>query len=371
MKRYPAYDPPEYVAWRPDSKVMAEFRRTLEADPARERILVGLRPADHLRLFRAMVKNRLHDIALKRWVRQGVISKAWLGTGEEATTIGAVAALRAGDVVGPMIRNAGACHEMGMSLADMLRGYLGTADSPSAGRDLHIGDLARGVIAPISMVGSIVPVAAGAALAFKIQKKQHLALTWAGDGTTKTTAFHEGMVTARALGVPLIVFIQNNQIALGTPLELHSRADLREMASIYRVPELACDGNNVLDVFAATRLASDLCRSGRGPVLVLAETFRMGGHATHDEGESRDILPAALFEHWGRRDPIGMYETFLSEPDLDSGQSIFSRETLEKAEAEVSEEIERAAEEALKSRDQHMPAPETQQLGVLAELAVR
>jgi TPP-dependent pyruvate/acetoin dehydrogenase alpha subunit len=366
MKRYPAYDPPEYVTWSPDSRVMAWFRKTLEVDPARERLIASLRPADHLRLYRGLLRNRLHDIALKRWVRQGVISKAWLGTGEEATTIGAVAALAPGDVVGPMIRNAGACHEMGMSLADMLRGYLGTADSPSGGRDLHIGDLERGILAPISMVGSLVPVTAGVALAFKIQKRPNLALTWVGDGATKTTAFHEGMVTARALGVPLVAFIQNNQIALGTPLASHSRADLHELAALYGVSSFHCEGNNVLDVFAATRLAADSCRFGRGPVLVVAETFRMGGHATHDEGESRQILPAASFELWGKRDPIGTYENYLTEPDLDTGQSLLSREALEQAETEVSEEIERAASEALASRDNRMPAPETQQLGVLA-----
>ena len=75
-----------------------------------------------------------------RWVRQGVISKAWLGTGEEAATVGPVFALDpAADYVAPMIRNAAACADMGMPLADMFRAYLATADSPSAGRDLHVG----------------------------------------------------------------------------------------------------------------------------------------------------------------------------------------------------------------------------------------
>src|SRR4029077_8901567 len=83
---------------------------------------------------------RLHDIQLKRWVRTGVISKAWLGTGEEAVTVGPVHALERGrDVVAPMIRNAAACCELGMPVADMLRAYLGSDDSPSRGRDLHVG----------------------------------------------------------------------------------------------------------------------------------------------------------------------------------------------------------------------------------------
>src|SRR3989449_11355213 len=88
----------------------------------------------------ALPISRLHDIQLQRWVRTGVISKAWLGTGEEATTVGPVHALERGsDVVAPMIRNAAACCEMGMPIADMLRAYLATDDSPSRRRDLHVG----------------------------------------------------------------------------------------------------------------------------------------------------------------------------------------------------------------------------------------
>src|SRR5580765_5562830 len=99
MHRYPAFDPPEYIDWTPDPEAMAGFR---------ERVPSALPDDDTLlRLYEGMLRNRLHDIALKRWVRQGVISKAWLGTGEEAVTIGCVHALdRNIDVVGPMIRNA-------------------------------------------------------------------------------------------------------------------------------------------------------------------------------------------------------------------------------------------------------------------------
>src|SRR5216684_846401 len=113
MRRYPPFDPPEYVAFRPDPEVMAAFRAVLRRDPARRRIVARLAPAELLALYEGMVRFRLHDITLKRWVRQGVISKAWLGTGEEAVAVGNCRALRAGDAVGPMIRNAGACHEMG------------------------------------------------------------------------------------------------------------------------------------------------------------------------------------------------------------------------------------------------------------------
>lgn len=365
MKRFPAYDPPEYVGWTPDPEILKEFREEITRDPRRSARIATLTADRHVSLYRGLVRNRLHDIALKRWVRQGVISKAWLGTGEEAVTIGAVHALRTGDVVGPMIRNAGACHEMGMSLADMLRAYLATGDSPTGGRDIHIGDLRRGVVAPISMVGALVPVCAGIALAFQSQGKDNLALTWAGDGSTRTTAFHEGMTCAAVLRLPLVVFVQDNQIALGTPVADHSRAPMEEVATLYGVNGYTCSGNNVLDVLATTSLAAEECRAGRGPVLVTAKTFRMGGHATHDEGESRNILPAELFRHWGKRDPIGLYEAYLAEADVVLTSDATNRSVLERAEAEVAAEIEKAEAEALASRETGRPDPRTQELGVV------
>src|SRR2546421_9866893 len=152
------FDPPEYVNWKAESGIIDEFENTLKRDPERARIIADLSEKQLLDLYAGLLRFRLHDIMLRRWVKQGVLSKAWLGTGEEAVTIGNVHALdRSVDVVGPMIRNAGACHEMGISVADMLREYLATADSPSRGKDLHIGGLNHGVVAPASQVAALVP----------------------------------------------------------------------------------------------------------------------------------------------------------------------------------------------------------------------
>ncbi|PYS01311.1 MAG: hypothetical protein DMG15_22540 [Acidobacteria bacterium] len=354
------FDPPEYVNWKPDPGIIAEFEHTLASDPERATIIAELTEKQLLHMYAGLLRFRLYDITLRRWVKQGILAKAWLGTGEEAVTIGNVHALdRAIDKVGPMIRNAGACHEMGVSVADMLREYLATADSPSKGKDLHVGSIGNGVIAPVSQVGALTPVFAGMALAIKQRGEKAAVLTWVGDGATKTTAFHEGMNLAAVLHVPAIYVLQNNQIALGTQFEQHQAGSFAAWAKAYGVTGLSCAGNNVLDTYAATKLAVRIARTGHGPVIIFAETFRMGGHATHDEHEARQIFSPAMFEYWGKRDPIGMYEAYLERRGI-------PKATLEQVEATVIDEIAQAEKDALESRDRNMPEPQTAMQGVYA-----
>ena len=339
---------------------MRGFRETIERDPERAAVVARLAVATKIAVYAGLLRARLHDIQLKRWVRTGVISKAWLGTGEEATTVGPVHALERGtDVVAPMIRNAAACCELGLPVSDMLRAYLGSEDSPARGRDLHVGAWAQGVLQPISHVGDMVPVITGIALTFKMKQEPRVALTWVGDGSTKTAAAHEGTNFAAVQKLPAIFIIQNNQVALGTRLDQHhlpGRFD--DWAGSYGIAGAAFDGNNVLDAYAATRLAAERCRRGEGPVLLVAQTFRMGGHATHDEREARDTLPAALFEHWGKRDPIGMYEEYLKADGITVKQ-------LAEIEAAVTTEVDGAAEAAVQSREK-MPPGESALEGVYA-----
>jgi TPP-dependent pyruvate/acetoin dehydrogenase alpha subunit len=329
-----------------------QFRATVERDPERAAIAAKLSADARLSLYAGLVRARLHDIQLKRWVRTGVISKAWLGTGEEATTVGPVHALERGegrDIVAPMIRNAAACCELGLPVADMLRAYLGSEDSPSRGRDLHVGAWSQGVLQPISHVGDMVPVISGIALTFKLRHEPRVALTWVGDGSTKTAAAHEGTNFAAVQRLPAIFIVQNNQVALGTRLEQHQLSrTFDDWAASYGIAGSGFDGNNVLDAYAATRLAAERCRRGEGPALLVAETFWVGGHATHDEREARETLPAELFQTWGRRDPIGLYEEYLKEEGVAAGR-------LEEVERAVTAEVERAAEVAVRSRDTMPP----------------
>jgi TPP-dependent pyruvate/acetoin dehydrogenase alpha subunit len=359
MKRYSAFDPPEYVGWEADPAVVAEFSATLKHNSERTSIVEGLGQEGMLGLYRGMLRTRLHDIMLKRWVKQGVISKAWLGTGEEAATIGPVHALdRSKDLTAPMIRNAGACCEMGMSIDDMLRGYLGTADSPSKGRDGHVGSFARRVLQPVSNIGNIPPVTIGLALALKMRGEDAVAVTWIGDGSVKSGPIHEALNMAAVMHLPVIFILQNNQVALGTRTErTHRPKGFSELHTAYGMLGWGFDGNNVLDAYAATRLAREACLAGEGPVLLNTETFRMGGHATHDEAEARAMFSPDEYEYWGKRDPIGVYEEYLRATGVDLA-------VLEEIEAAVVDEVDLAGEKALESKKNNMPAPESALSGV-------
>ncbi len=352
MKRYPAFDPPEYVSWAPEPELVAGFAAVARRDSERRRIVEALDEAALLSLYAGLVRTRLQDITLKRWVKTGVISKAWLGTGEEAMTVGPVHALEpTRDFVVPMIRNAGACAEMGMPIADNFRTYLGTGDAPAGGRDLHAGSLAHHVLQPISHVGDVVPVVTGMALASAMRGDGAVTLTWIGDGSTKTGTAHEGLNFAAVQKVPAIFVIHNNQVALGTRIEQHHLpAQFLELPAAYGMAGAAYDGNNVLDAYAATRLAVERCRGGAGPVMLVGDTFRMGGHATHDEREARDIFPAEWFAAWGRRDPIGLYEEHLKAGGIAAA-------ALQEVEARVEAEVAAAEQAALESRDTRAPVP--------------
>lgn len=351
MRPIPGLDPPEYVNWAADPQVVREFGDRAFADDRLAAILGGTDEERRLGFYEGLVRNRLHDLQLKRWVRSGTLSKAWLGPGEEAVTVGACRALGEGDAVGPMIRNAGAAHERGMPLSALFRGALGARDGPAGGRDLHFGDPERGVVAPISMVGSLVPVISGMALAFRLRGESRIGLTWVGDGSVATAGFHEGMAAAAALRAPVVVVIQNNRIALGTPLPGDGVERLRASGGPYGVPLLEVDGNNVLEVFAAVALARRTALAESRPVLVLAHTFRMGGHATHDEGLSRRLLPPEHFDYYGRRDPVRAYRAFLASGWDRAGVSwpAVPEDRLAGIERRVEAEVEAAQAEALTS----------------------
>ncbi len=261
--------------------------------------------------------NRRVDEQLTNLYRQGkVVGGVYSGLGQEAISVGTTYALEPQDIVGPMIRNVGTLLLRGYRPRDLFLQYMARRDGPTGGRDAntHFGDMARGVIAPISMLGELVPVLAGAALAAKMRKEKRVALTYVGDGASSTGPFHEGLNLAAVHKFPLIVVGENNGWAYSTPVSKQMAVrDMAERAKAYGMRSEIVDGNEVLEVYEATRAAAVHARSGSGPTFIEAKTMRMKGHAEHDDAR---YVPKGEFEKWRKKDPIVRFERHLRERKL-------------------------------------------------------
>ncbi len=261
--------------------------------------------------------NRRVDEQLSSLYRQGkVVGGVYSSLGQEAISVGTAYALEPQDFLGPMIRNEGAMMVRGYRPRDLFLQYMARKDGPTGGRDAntHFGDLARGVIAPISMLGELVPVLAGVALASKIRKEKRVGLTYVGDGATSTGQFHEGLNFAAVQKLALVVIAENNGWAYSTPVEKQMAIrDIAERGKAYGIASAIVDGNDVLEVYEVTRAAVERARRGGGPTLIEAKTMRMKGHAEHDDAR---YVPKELLEKWRKKDPILRYEKYLTEKNF-------------------------------------------------------
>ena len=296
---------------------------------------------EQIDLYRLMRLNRSLEERLVHLYRQGkILGGLYRSLGQEATSVGSARALEEGDVLGPLIRNLGSVLVMGYTPREVLTQHLARAASPSGGKEgnLHFGRPERGVVSSISMLGALVPVMAGIALASRMQRKRTVAMTYIGDGGTSTGAFHEGLNFAAVQKLPLVVIAENNGWAYSTPFRKQTAAkSLADRAPAYGIPGVSVDGNDVIAVYQAAREAVERARNGGGPTLVEARTYRMKGHAEHD---GQAYVPPGELDDWARRDPISRHAERL----LASGG--VSARDLEAIDRRITEELDRDVAEA-------------------------
>lgn len=269
--------------------------------------------------------------------RQGkIVGGVYVGRGQEAISVGAAIQLIEGDVVTPTHRDFAAFVIRGMTLREIFANWLGRAAAPTRGRDggPHMGDVRRGIIAPISSVGSWCPVACGAAMALKRRGSGNVALTFFGEGTSSRGDIHEAMNLAAVMKLPIIFVCNNNAYAYSTPVEKQFAVkSLAERGPAYGMPGVSVDGNDVLAVYAAVRKALQRARAGAGPSLIECTTFRMTGHSAHDAAE---YVPEELRRKWAAKDPVARFEKLLL------ARRILTRERVQEIEKRIHDEIDAA-----------------------------
>jgi len=244
--------------------------------------------------------------------RQGkIVGGVYTSRGQEAITVGTAIQLVDGDVVTPTHRDFAAHVIRGLPLKDIFCNWLGRVGAPTRGRDggPHLGDIRRGIIAPVSPVGAWCAVACGAAMALKRAGKGNIALTFFGEGTSARGDIHEAMNLAAVMKLPVVFVCNNNAWAYSTPVEKeYAVKSLAVRGPAYGMPGVSVDGNDVLAVYAAAQKAMARARVGKGPSLIECRTFRMTGHSAHDNAE---YVPEKLKRQWEKKDPIDRFQKLL------------------------------------------------------------
>ena len=272
-----------------------------------------------------MVLTRSLEDRLDNLFKQGkIVGGLFRSLGQEATAVGSAYALDAkqGDMLSPLTRDLGALLVMGALPREVFASYLWRASSLSRGRDqnIHITDLKRGFIGTISPLGTLVSVMNGVMLATRMQKKKSVGMVYIGDGGTSTGAFHEAANFAAVQNLPLVIVGENNSYAYTTPTSKQMRIlNLADRVKAYGIPSEIIDGNDVLAVYSSARRAVDRARDGGGPTFIEAKTFRMRGHAAHD---NQSYVPKEVLDQWRKRDPIAHLEKALKESKVAGASDI-------------------------------------------------
>jgi len=318
--------------------------------------LIGDAPFDvdmARRLYRAMVFARLYDRKATALQKQGRLATYAPFEGQEAAQVGSAAALDVDDWMVPTYRDAAAMWMQGYPLELLIAGRTGDERGGSPPEPVR-------VLPPSITVGGHMVHAVGLAWAERMKGTDRIAITYFGDGATSEGDFHEAMNFAGAFQVGCVFLCQNNGWAISMPREAQTASDtIAQKAIAYGIPGVQVDGNDVFGVYSVTSEAVDRARSGQGPTLIEAVTYRVGPHTTADD-PSR-YRTTEVGDEWAHRDPIERLRLYLSERD--AWDSAWQAEI----EMESSAEVEAAVEAAEAFPE---PGPEAMFDAMFADLPV-
>jgi len=292
-------------------------------------------------LYKQMWVIRYFDEKVDQFFAKGMIhGTTHLCVGQEATAAGAIAVLREDDKITSTHRGHGHCIAKGATPDRMMAELFGKATGYCKGKggSMHIADLDKGNLGANGIVGGGIPLAVGAALTSKMKQKGYVVLCFFGDGATNEGSFHESLNLASIWKLPVVFFCENNQYGMsGSVKEMVNIENLADRAVAYGIPGKVVDGNNILEVMEVTHEAVEHARSGKGPVLIEAKTYRWKGHSKSD---ARKYRTREEEQEWRKKDPIKRFKEYL----IDKG--LLTEEKAEQLREEAFQEIEDAVKYA-------------------------
>ena len=269
-----------------------------------------------IHLYESILWPRMIEEKMLVLLRQGKISKWFSGIGQEAIAVGATLAMDPTEWIMPLHRNLGVFTSRKMPLTDLFKQWQGDRSSYSKARErsFHFGSKAHHVCGMISHLGPQLAIADGVALAYQQRGQLKASMAFTGDGGTSEGDFHEALNVAAVWNLPVIFIIENNGYGLSTPTNEQYKCDhLVDRAKGYGMEGIRIDGNNILEVYDTIKGIRNYCIENQKPYLIECMTFRMRGH---EEASGVKYVPTALFEIWGKKDPLMNYENFLLEQHI-------------------------------------------------------
>jgi pyruvate dehydrogenase E1 component alpha subunit len=264
--------------------------------------------------YRIMVRIRNFELKAEELFLQAKLPGfIHLYIGEEAIATGAMANLRKDDYITSTHRGHGHMIAKGADVKKMMAELYGkeTGYCKGKGGSMHIADVSIGVLGANGEVAGGLPIAVGAGMAIKMQKKDSVVISFFGDGASNRGAFHEALNWASVYRLPVIFLNENNQFAsTERVIETTSVQNIADRAVGYNIPGVIVDGNDVMAVYEVVKEAVDRARSGGGPTLIEAKTYRIKGHFVGDPVLYRN--ESEVNEKW-QFEPISRFESTLFE----------------------------------------------------------
>ena len=304
-------------------------------------------PAFLIDLYYSLLRiRRIEEEIERRYAQDQMKTPIHLVIGQEATSVGACAALRQTDLLYSSHRTHGNYLAKGGDLNAMLcemhcrvNGCAG-----SRGGSMHLIDKRVGMAGTSAIVGGAVPIATGAALAARLRGTGDVVMVFLGDATTEEGVASESLNFAALMQVPVVFFCENNFYSVQSPLSTRQPArDIRAWAASYTLPSVRVDGTNVLAVHAAAQTAVDRARAGGGPSFIEAPVYRYRAHGGAGDDSRTGYRDEAERQAWEAYCPVKMYGEYLT------GTGRLSPAAIEAMEARIAGEIAASFEFALAS----------------------